>query len=356
MSDYYEVLGLSKSASQEEIKKAYKKLAKKYHPDLNKEESAGKKFKEVSEAYKVLSDENSRANYDRAGHDRYQQSSQGGSQGFNQGFDFGDIFGDIFGGSRGPRKGDDLQTSITISLKDAYAGVEKKIELNKLDSCSSCDGTGAKDGRVETCSSCDGEGTVIGQQRTPFGMFRTQITCPDCSGSGEQAIHPCSTCKGEAVVRNKKTITVDVPPGVETGQRIRVSGEGEAAKGLSSGDLFLVVKVKPHDLFKRDGVDLQCDVPISFTQAVFGADIDIPTLDGSVTLEIPPKTQSHTTFKVRNHGMPELRGYGKGDLLVKVKVETPSKLSKEQIKALKEFEDLSSNPQKSFFERLKDKF
>ncbi|HME87437.1 MAG TPA: DnaJ domain-containing protein, partial [Candidatus Nanoarchaeia archaeon] len=188
MADYYEILGISKGASQDEIKKAYKKQAKKYHPDLNKEESASKKFKEVSEAYKVLSDEKTRSQYDRTGHDRYQDHERHG--GSSQGFDFGDIFGDIFGGgSSRKRKGSDLQTNITITLKDAYAGVEKKIELNKLDPCSACDGTGAKDGKMKTCSECDGEGSVVGTQNTPFGVFRTHVTCPDCGGSGEQPVH-----------------------------------------------------------------------------------------------------------------------------------------------------------------------
>ncbi|MEK6886272.1 MAG: DnaJ C-terminal domain-containing protein, partial [Nanoarchaeota archaeon] len=273
-----------------------------------------------------------------------------------QGFDFSDIFGNIFGGQSRSRKGSDLQTTITITLKEAYEGTEKKIDLNKYDSCKACDGTGAKDGKLETCDTCDGEGSVIGQQHTPFGTFRSKITCHDCDGSGEQAVTNCPICKGEAVVKHKKTITVDIPAGIETGQRIKVTGEGESVKGLSPGDLFLLIKIKPHDLFEREGSDLHCDIPISFTQAVFGDDVDIPILSKYVTLEIPPKTQSHTVFRVRGHGMPELRGYGKGDILVRVKVETPSKLSKEQISVLKKFEEVSAKPQKSFFDHLKDAF
>jgi molecular chaperone DnaJ len=353
LTDYYGVLGVSKSASHEEIKKAYKQLAKKYHPDLNKDTSAEKKFKEISEAYKVLSDEKTRANYDQGGHEQYQQHGRHG--GSNQGFDFRDIFEEMFRGSQGTKKGNDLQTTVTISLKEAYAGTEKKIELNKHHPCEACEGTGAKNAKLKDCETCGGQGTVIGQQRTPFGVFRTHIDCPDCNGSGQQAIHPCSTCKGEAVVKSKRTITVDIPAGIETGQRIRVAGEGEAAKGFASGDLYLLIRVKPHELFQREGVNLHCEIPISFTQAVFGGDIDVPTLSDSVVLEIPPKTQSHTIFKVRNHGMPHLERHGKGDLFVRVKVETPTKLTKEQIDALKEFEKVSSNPQKSFFERLKDK-
>lgn len=359
MVDYYDVLEVNKNASPEEIKKAYKKQAKKYHPDLNKDESAGKKFKEVSEAYKVLSDEKTKKQYDQFGHESYQQNEkQGGfgGQGFSEGFDFGNMFSNIFGGSRNIRKGNDLQTTINMTLKEAHDGTEKKIELNKYDSCKTCKGTGSKNGKLETCRTCGGQGRVLGQQRTPFGIFRVQMTCPECSGSGEMGVGDCNVCKGQARVKIKKVINVDIPAGIEIGQRIRVSGEGEAVKGASSGNLFLNVDIIPHDLFVREGNNLHCDIPISFTQAVFGDDIDIPTLDKSIVLEIPPKTQSHTIFKIKGYGMPELNSNRKGSLLVKVKVETPTKLNKEQIDLLKQFEELSSKPQKSFFERLKEKF
>ena len=371
MTDYYETLGVSRNSTQEEIKKAYKKKAKKLHPDLNKDDpKAEEKFKEVNEAYKVLSDQKSRAQYDQFGHDAFKQGArQGGFQGFGgfegfdfSGFDFSDIFSEFFGGGgrHRQRRGHDLQTTVTITMKEAYTGIDKELELNKFDPCDACKGTGAEDGKMKTCETCHGRGRVVREQRTPFGMFQTQTTCHACQGEGQQAEKPCTKCRGEGRLRTSKSITVTIPPGVHDGQRIRVSGEGEAGPaGVPPGDLFLYVEVKPHELFSREGDDLYCEIPISFTQAVLGADVTIPTLDGEATLEIPSGSQSHTLFRVRGYGMPRMRGHGKGDLLVRVKVETPRKLSKEQRSALEAFSKASGedvSPQRGFFKKLKDAF
>ncbi|MFT4250093.1 MAG: molecular chaperone DnaJ [Candidatus Woesearchaeota archaeon] len=372
MSDHYQTLGITKNASQEEIKKAYKKKAKKYHPDLNKDNpEAEEQFKKVNEAYKILSNEQSRAQYDQFGHEAYTQNKKtGGGQGGFSGFDtsgfggFEDIFSEFFGGGfRGgrqqSRRGADLQTQATITLKEAYTGTERTIEVNKYDACSTCKGTGAKNQEVRTCSTCNGQGQVIQQQQTPFGAFRTQTTCPSCKGRGSIPKETCSACQGEGRVKKKKTLTIDIPAGVENGQTIRVAGEGEAGEaGTPPGDLYIVVRIKQHEFFTREASTLHAQVPISFSQAALGDDVKIPTLQGSATLEIPAGTQSHTTFRLRGYGMPTIRG-GKGDLHVKVILETPKKLSKEQKEALKNYTNLrgeSTTPQKSFFERIKDAF
>lgn len=374
MADYYNTLGVSKDASQKEIKKAYKKLAKKYHPDLNQDDGAEDKFKEINEAYKVLGDEQKRAQYDQFGHDSYTQGQktggfdQGGFSGFDQSGGFGgfeDIFNEFFGGGRGfggrqqQHRGRDLQATVTISLKEAYTGLEKTVELDKHDTCDACDGTGAKDAKTSTCETCNGQGQVIGQQRTPLGVFRTQRPCPTCGGTGQIPEEECAACGGQGRVRKRKKITVDIPAGVDTGQRIRVAGEGEAAgPGTQPGDLYLVVQVKEHELFTREGSTLRCEIPISYTQAVFGDDVKIPTLDGTATLEVPAGTQSHTVFRIKGYGMPGLRG-GRGDLMVKAKVQTPKKLSKEEKDLLQEYAQVrgeDTEPQKNFFERLRDAF
>ncbi len=364
MPDYYDVLGVSKNATQEEIKKAYKKLAKTYHPDLNKDNpQAEEKFKEVNNAYKVLSNQKARTQYDQFGHDTFEQAQKGGGgQGFNQGFGgFEDIFSDIFGGGfRQQRRGADLQAEFTITLQEAYRGTEKELELTKNDPCSDCNGTGAHKGEMKTCGECGGQGRVLSQQRTPFGVFQTQTTCRACQGQGRIPKKACDTCRGQGSVRKNKTIKVSIPAGVESGQRIRVQGEGEAGPaGTPPGDLYLYVTVRTHDLFERKGDDLFCDIPISIPQAVFGDDVKIPTLEKSAVLEIPPGTHSHTRFKLSGFGMPHLSGRGKGNLYVRVKVQTPKKLSKEQQAALKQFADASGEsvkPQKGFFEKLKDAF
>jgi molecular chaperone DnaJ len=376
MSEHYNTLGISKNANQDEIKKAYKKQAKKYHPDLNKDNpKAEEKFKEVNQAYKVLSDEKTRSQYDQFGHEAYTQGQKnggfgGGQQGGYSGFDasgfggFEDIFSDFFGGGFGgrgrqQRGGQDLQAQVNITLKEAYTGCERTIEVTKYDVCDSCEGTGAKDKQMDTCKTCKGQGRVLQQQQTPFGTFRTEAVCPTCQGQGKTAKEPCNKCNGNGRVRKNKSITVDIPKGVETGQRIRVSGEGEAGPaGTPPGDLYLLVQVKQHEFFKREGSTLHAEVPISFAQATFGDDVEIPTLEGSATLEIPQGTQTHTTFRLRKYGMPTVRG-AKGDLHIKVKVKTPEKLTTEQKEVLKSFSELrgeDTKPQKGFFERIKDVF
>ena len=377
MSDYYKTLGVDKNASQKEIKKAYKKLAKQYHPDLNKDEGSEDKFKEINEAYKVLGDEKKRSQYDQFGHDNYTQgqktggfNNQGGFSGFDQTSGFGgfeDIFSEFFGGAGGgfgggrrqQQRGRDLQATVQITLKEAYTGVEREVELDKHDICGSCEGTGAKNKKTTTCSTCNGRGQVVGQQRTPLGVFQTRRVCPQCGGVGEMPDEKCSECRGEGRVRKRKKITVEIPKGVDTGQRIRVAGEGEAAgRGIPPGDLYLVVSVKEHELFTREGSTLRCEIPIGFTQAVFGADVKIPTLDKSATLEIPAGTDSHTVFRLKGYGMPTVRGR-KGDLLVKVKVQVPNKLSKQEKSLLEEYAQLrgeETEPQKGFFSRLRDAF
>jgi molecular chaperone DnaJ len=371
VTDYYAELGVSKSASQEEIKRAYKKKAKESHPDLNKEDpSAEEKFKRVNEAYKTLSDPQKRAQYDQFGHDAFTQGQRaGGQSGFEgfSGFDFSggfggfeDLFGDIFGFSRQrTRRGQDLQVEVTITLKEAYEGGERTITLNKHDPCEACKGTGAHNAELTTCSQCGGTGQTLRQQQTPFGVFQAQTRCAQCGGAGRTAKRVCADCGGSARKRRRKEVTIDLPAGIADGQRLRVAGEGEAGPaGTPPGDLYLFVRVKEHPLFTREDDDLQCEIPISITQAVFGDDVQIPTLDGEVTLNIPAGTQSHTRFRVRNYGMPGLHG-GKGDLYVRVKVQTPKKVSKEQREALKRFQQASgedTKPQRSFFDRLRDAF
>lgn len=374
MADHYQTLGISKNASQDEIKKAYKKLAKQYHPDLNKDSGSEDKFKEINEAYQILGNEEKRAQYDQFGHENYQRGKktggfdQGGFSGYDQSGGFGggfeDIFNEFFGGGFGGqrqrgRRGEDLQASVTVTLKEAYTGVERTIELNKHDTCSNCDGTGAENKKTKTCETCNGQGQVVGQQQTPFGVFQTRRTCPTCGGQGTIPEKKCKECSGTGRVRKRKKLTIEIPKGVETGQRIRVSGEGEAGgRRVPPGDLYLQVRVEDHELFTREASTLRCEIPISFTQAAFGADVEIPTLEKKATLEVPAGTNSHKTFRLRGYGMPTINGR-KGDLLVKVKVRTPTKLTKEQKELLEQYaksrgED--TEPQKGFFARLKDAF
>lgn len=370
MTDYYSVLGVSKNASKEEIKKAYKKKAKKHHPDLNKDDpNAEETFKKINEAYTTLSDDQKRSQYDQFGHDAFTQGQRqggGGGQGFS-GFDFTqdfggfeDIFGSFFGGGFGGRRqrGADLQTEITITLKEASEGIEKTLEIQTHVACKACAGTGAEDGKLEVCSTCRGQGRVLKQQRTPLGVFQTQALCPDCQGRGKTAANICPDCQGQGRMRDRVTLQVEIPAGVEDGQRIRLSGKGEAGlAGQQAGDLYILVRVKQHDFFRREGADLHCDIPISFTQAVFGDDITIPTLDGDAQLEVPKGTQSHTKFRIKNYGMPRLHGRGKGDLFVRVKIETPKKLNREEQDILEQYSKAlgeNKTPQKSFFKRLRD--
>ena len=348
--DYYEILGVQKSASSDDLKKAYRKLAMKYHPDRNSDDpSAPDKFKEASEAYEVLSDQSKRNAYDQFGHQGVDASGFSGSAG--EGFNdiFGDIFGDSFGGgdpfSRRQRsnKGSDLQYTMTISLEDAVKGVTEKIAIPALESCSPCGGTGAKEGSSPaTCGSCGGAGQVRIQQ----GFFSVAQTCGQCSGSGQVIKDPCKTCKGQGRVENRKTLSVKIPAGVDTGDRIRLSGEGEAGfNGGPSGDLFVQIKVLPHEVFERDGRHLYCEAPISFIDASLGGEIQIPTLDGKVKIKIPEGTQTGKLFRLRGKGISPIRGGSTGDLLCRAVIETPQNLTKDQKKILKDFQNsINNNP------------
>ena len=346
--DYYEVLGIQRGASDADIKKAYRRLAMKYHPDRNTgDNKAEEKFKEVQVAYDVLSDERKRAAYDQFGHAGVDQSAGMGG-GFNQA-GFGDIFdsvfGDIFGntggarGRGGPRvfRGADLRYDLDLKLEEAVNGTNIKIRVPKLVSCQECHGSGAKKGSSPvTCPTCGGQGQVRMQQ----GIFSLQQTCPQCRGNGKIVKDPCSQCHGQGRVRDTKTISVKIPAGVDAGDRIRLSGEGEAGEnGGPPGDLYVHINVSEHPIFQRDGTNLHCDVPISFVTATLGGELEVPTLDGRVKLKIPVETQSGKVFRMRGKGVKSVRSSGTGDLLCRVVVETPVNLTKKQKEMLLEFEE-----------------
>lgn len=338
--DYYKLLNVGRNASDAEIKKSYRSLAMKYHPDRNADnpEAAEAKFKQIKEAYEVLSDPKKRAAYDQFGHAGVDPSMGGGRGGFGaEGFSdiFGDVFGDIFGGGRrgGAQRGSDLRYNLEISLEEAVAGVEKQIRIPVLVTCEECDGSGAKKGSSPvTCTTCHGHGQVRMQQ----GFFSVQQTCPTCRGTGKQIKDPCGRCHGQGRVQDSKTLSAKIPAGVDTGDRIRLSGEGEAGeRGAPAGDLYIEIHVKQHPIFERDGANLACEVPISFVTACLGDEIEVPTLDGKVMLKIPAETQTGKVFRLRGKGVKQVRGGPIGDLLCKVRIETPVNLTKEQ-KALVE--------------------
>jgi molecular chaperone DnaJ len=336
--DFYKVLGIERNASDAEIKKKYRSLAMKFHPDRNADnpEAAEAKFKQVKEAYEILSDPKKRAAYDQFGHAGIDPSMGGRPGGFGaEGFSdiFGDVFGDIFGGGRqqrggGVQRGSDLRYNLEITLEEAVAGTEQKIRIPVLVSCSECNGSGAKKGSSPViCSTCHGHGQVRMQQ----GFFSVQQTCPTCRGTGKQIKDPCGKCYGQGRVQESKTLSAKIPAGVDTGDRIRLGGEGEAGeRGGPAGDLYIEIKVKDHEIFTRDGAHLYCEVPISFVTACLGDEIQVPTLDGKVMLKIPPETQTGKSFRLRGKGVKPVRGGPVGDLLCKVQVETPVNLTKEQ--------------------------
>ena len=379
--DYYEVLGLKKGASDDEIKKAFRKLAMKYHPDRNPgDKNAEEKFKEINEAYSVLSDPDKKSKYDRFGHAGVDSNGFGGAGGGfggfggSGGFGFDDIF-DMFGGAfsgfggggqqrraNSPRKGKDLQKAITITFEEAAFGAKKTIELSKYVSCSTCGGEGTKPGTSKkTCPKCGGSGQVSQTQRTPFGQFQSVNTCDQCGGTGQVIEEPCPTCKGTGRIRKNVSITVDIPAGVDNESVIPIRGQGEPGyNGGPAGDLYIVLNVKPHKMFRRQGADLFLEIPISFDQAALGADIIVPTLEGKVSYKVPAGTQPGTTFRLKEKGIKYLKRDAKGDLYVKVNLEVPTKLNHKQRKAIEDMgkavtEDCYQKKNK-FAEKIKELF
>jgi molecular chaperone DnaJ len=369
--DYYEVLGVGRSATPDEIKKAYRKLARQFHPDANKEDpDTENKFKEVSEAYSVLGDEQKRAQYDQFGH--LENGGGGGPNGdFTGDFGgFGDIFDMFFGGGRGfsgqqrrgPQRGSDLQYEMEISFHEAAFGLERDIEIPRIENCPTCDGSGAKPGtQPKTCPECHGTGQTQQSQRTPFGNFMNVKTCERCEGRGQIVDEPCSECRGQGKVRQRRKIHVKIPAGVDTGARMRMGGEGEAGdKGGSPGDLYIIIRVQPHPLFSRRDFDVFSEVPISFVQATLGDDLEVETLDGKVKLKVPAGTQTGSRFRIKGKGIPHLRRDSRGDHHVRVTVITPRKLTDRQKELLKEFGALGgdkvSNEDKGFFRKMKEAF
>ena len=367
--DYYEVLGVSKGASEDEIKKAYKKLARKYHPDMNPgDKEAEEKFKEVNEANEVLSDPEKKARYDQfgfAGVDpNYGAGGAGG--GYGGGFDFGDlgdIFGSFFGGGfgggqarrNGPQRGESIRASVSVTFKEAAFGCEKEVTIQRSEQCTTCKGNGCAPGTTpEICPDCHGSGVVQVQQRTPMGVFASSRPCQRCHGTGKIIHQPCTDCGGTGAVRKRKTIKINIPAGIDHGQTISLRGQGNAGKnGGPAGDLLITVMVQPHELFRREGNDVFCESPITFSQAVLGATLEIPTIDGQVKYDIPEGTQTGTVFRLRGKGIPVLNGRGRGDQYVTVTIETPRGLNREQKDALKKFDaalgEGNYEKRKSFF-------
>ena len=372
--DYYEVLGVKRDASEDELKKAYRKLAMKWHPDRNPDNpKAEEHFKEAKEAYEILTDAQKRAAYDQFGHAGVDPSA-GGAAGAGAGFGgfgdaFGDIFGDIFGGAGGGGgrgrstvyRGADLRYNLEISLEEAARGTETRIRIPAMEECETCHGSGAKPGtKPTTCTTCSGHGQVRMQQ----GFFSIQQTCPRCQGTGKMVANPCGTCSGSGRVKKHKTLAVKIPAGVDEGDRIRLSGEGEAGvNGGPTGDLYVVIQIKQHSVFTRDHNDLHCEMPISFTTAALGGEIEIPTLDGYAKIKIPAETQSGKVFRLRGKGIKGVRSTAHGDLMCHVIVETPVSLTSRQKELLQEFESISNkdaarhNPRaKSWMDRVKEFF
>jgi molecular chaperone DnaJ len=367
--DYYEVLGVSRQASADELKKAYRKLARQYHPDANPDNKkhAEEKFKEIAEAYEVLSDPEKRAGYDRFGHAGADGQGFGGFGGFSGDFGgLGDIFDMFFGGGgrsrRGPEKGADLRVDMEIAFEEAAFGLEKDIKVPRHEDCGTCGGTGAAPGtKAQTCSACNGSGQIQYAQSTPFGRVVQSRTCDRCRGAGKVIEKPCATCHGAGQVRKTRNIHVRIPAGVDNGTRLRVSGEGESGmRGGPRGDLYVYIYVKPHKIFRREGNDVVVEINLSFAQAALGDEVDVDTLDGKASLKIPEGTQSGAVFRMRGKGVPHLGGHGRGDQHVVVRVVTPTKLSDKQRELLLEFARLGNESpagvEKGFFGKVKDAF
>ena len=375
--DYYEVLGVNKGASADEIKKAYRKSAMKYHPDRNPgDKEAEEKFKEIGEAYEVLSDDDKRARYDQFGHAGVDPNFGAGAGGYGGGFggfgdfgDLGDIFGEFFGGGRSraaqqnaPRRGENIMARLELTFEEAAFGCEKEVSTPRIETCSGCNGTGSADGVIETCSNCHGSGRITVMQNMMGMRMQTQTTCPHCSGRGKIVKTPCNTCKGKGKVRRTNKVKVKIPAGVDHGQSVRVRGEGHVgSNGGPSGDLLVEIYIKRHPIFEREYMDVLCEVPISFTQAALGAEIQVPTLDGKVPYTIPEGTQTGREFVIRDKGIPEVNNpRRRGNHRFTVVVETPTKLTKEQKDLLRQLADTMDEAEtpkrKKFFDTVKDFF
>ena len=378
--DYYEVLGVQKGASADEIKKAYRSLARKYHPDLHPDDKdCAEKFKEVNEAYEVLSDPSKKERYDQFGHAGVDPNYggggfNGGAGGFNPFGDMGDIFENLFGGGFGggfssssgrsranaPRRGQDIDTTVTIEFMEACSGIKRDIKVSRLEKCPDCNGTGASAGSTpQTCPDCNGAGQVKVGQRTPFGVISSQKVCPKCSGKGKIISNPCSKCGGNGRVRTSKNLSVDIPAGIDDGQVLRVSGQGDAGvNGGPNGNLNVAVRVKAHPLFERDEYDIHCEIPITYAQAVMGDELIVPTIDGNVKYSISEGTQTGTVFRLKGKGVKKLQRSERGDQYVKVYVEVPKGLDKKQKELLKAFEasleEKNYEKKKNFFDKLKE--
>ncbi len=382
--DYYEVLGVQKGASDDEIKKSFKKLARQYHPDLHPDDKeCEEKFKEVNKAYEILSDSDKKQKYDQFGHAGVDPNYGGGgfSGGFNGGGfgDVGDIFEDLFGGMFGggsrrsarssvnaPRKGGDITANVNITFMEACEGKKQDIKVSHMEKCTECDGTGSEKGTSpQVCSECHGVGSVNVAQRTPFGTISSTRTCTKCGGKGKVITSPCRKCSGTARVRVEKNISVDIPAGIDDGQILRVGGQGDGGlNGGPSGDLHVVISVRPHPIFTRDGFDVHCEIPITYTQAVLGDEITVPTIDGNVKYSIAEGTQTGTVFRLKSKGIKKLRRADRGHQYVKINIEVPKNLTKKQKEALKDYENAMNESsgethyakRTSFFSKLKEKF
>lgn len=366
--DYYNILGVQKNSSQEEIKKAYKKMAKKYHPDISKETDAEQKFKDVQHAYSILGDESKRRNFDQFGEQGERFGGQGFG-GFQGGFDFSDIFeqfggggfGDIFGqGRRGPQRGEDIIIRLSLTFEEAVFGTKKEIEIDRVEECGNCKGSGARpDTKIITCNTCQGTGIEKQIRKTFLGTIATQSTCRTCKGSGETVYDPCPICNASGREHKRKKLKITIPEGIDTGNHLRLSGQGHSGeKGAGKGDLIAVIYIEPHEIFKRDGFDIFMEIPISFSESALGNGVEIPTLKGKAKLKIPSGTQSATLFKMKGKGIKRLNRNDYGDQYVRVKVKTPEKMSKKMKELLQELsrEEQTAKNRRGLFGQLKGIF